>query len=116
MSISSDDDIDSTELEGEYDSEPDSDVDMRMEDHVDAPDGVVLDGDVDMERDGEDEEDEEEEVGKEEEEVDDDEEKDDNEDEDNGKEHRTIGQGDMVITSADDADTMVDNQPTVLPE
>jgi hypothetical protein len=38
------------------------------------------------------------------------------EDEDNGKEPRTIGQGEMVNTSADDADTMVDDQPTVLPE
>jgi hypothetical protein len=39
-----------------------------------------------------------------------------NEDEDNGKEPRTIGQGEMVNTSADDADNMVDPQPTVLPE
>jgi hypothetical protein len=29
---------------------------MRMEDYVDAPDGVDLDGDVDMERDGHDDE------------------------------------------------------------
>jgi len=32
------------------------------------------------------------------------------------KEPRTIGQGEMVNTSADDVDTMVDDQPIVLPE
>jgi len=31
------------------------------------------------------------------------------EDEDNGKEPRTIGQGEMVNTLADDADTMLDD-------
>jgi hypothetical protein len=41
---------------------------------------------------------------------------DEEEDEDNGKEPRTIGQGEMVNTSADDVDTMVDDEPTVLPE
>jgi hypothetical protein len=85
-------------------------VDMRMEDDVDAPDGVDLDGDMDMERDGDDEEEDEEEE---------DEEKEDEEedkDEDDGKEPRTIGQGEMVNTSADDVDTMVDDQPIVLPE
>jgi len=41
---------------------------------------------------------------------------DEQEDEDNGKEPRTIGQGEMVNTSADATDTMVDDQPTVLPE
>jgi len=46
--------------------------------------------------------------------VDEDEEED--KDEDDGKEPRTIGQGEMVHTSADDVDTMVDNQPIVLPE
>ena len=81
-----------------------------MKNDVDAPDGVDLDSNVDMERDVEDEEDEEEEDEKEEEEVDEDEE------EDNGKEPQTIGQGGMVNTSADDADTMVDHQPTMLPE
>jgi len=115
VSIPSEDDTDSTESDGEYDSECDSDVDMRMEDdEVDAPDGVDLDGDVDMERDSEDEEDEEAEDEMEEEEVD--EEEDEAEDEDNGKELSTIGQGEMVNTSADNADTMVDDQPTVLPE
>jgi len=83
-----------------------------MEDDVGAPDGIDIDGDVDMERDGEDGEDEEEEDEREEEVVDEDEE----EDEDNGKEPRTIGQGEMVNTSADDVDTMVDDEPTVLPE
>jgi len=127
VSISSDDDTDSTEKsDGEYDSEHDSDVDMCMEDDVDAPDGVDFDGDVDMERDGDDdeeedneeedneEEDEEKEDEEEVEEEDEDEEQD--KDEDDGKEPRTIGQGEMVNTSADDADTMVDNERTVLPE
>jgi hypothetical protein len=45
--------------------------------------------------------------------VDEDEEED--EDEDNGKEPRTIGLGEMVNISADNADTMVDDQPTVPP-
>jgi hypothetical protein len=38
------------------------------------------------------------------------------EDEDNGKEPLTIGQGEMVNISADHVDTMVDDEPTVLPE
>jgi hypothetical protein len=110
VSISSDDDTNSTKSDGEYDSE--LDVDMCMQDNVGAPDSVDIDGNVDMETDGDDGEDEEEEYEKEEEVVDEDEEK----DEDNGKEPRTIGQGEMVNTSADDVDTMVDNVPTVLPE
>jgi hypothetical protein len=81
---------------------------------VDAPDSIDLDSDVDMERDGEDEQHEEEEDEKEEEVVDEDEEED--EDEDNGKEPQTIGQGEMVNTPADNADTAVDDQPTMLPE
>jgi len=112
--MSSDDDTDSTEeSDREYDSERDSDVDLHMEDDVDAPDSIDLDGDVDMERDGDDEEedDEAEEDEKEEEEQD----EDNDEDEDDGKEPRTIGQREMVNTSADDVDTMVDNQPTVRP-
>jgi hypothetical protein len=111
VSSSSVDDTDSTESYGEYDSELHSDVDMRMEDDEDTPDGVDLDGDGDLERDGEDEEDEEKE---EEEEVDEDEKED--EDEDNGKEPGTIGQGKMLNPSANDAVTMVHDQPTVLPE
>jgi hypothetical protein len=112
VSISSDDDTDSTEKsDSEYDSELDPDVDMRMEDDVDAPDAVDLNGDVDMERDGDDDEEENEE--EEDEEKEDEEE---NKDEDDGKEPQTIGQGEMVNTSADNADTMVDDEPTVLPE
>jgi hypothetical protein len=110
VSISSDEDTGSTKSDGEYDSE--LDVDMCMEDDVGKLDGVDLDGNVDLERDGEDVEDEEEKDEKEEEVVDEDEE----EDEENGKEPRTIGQGEMVNTSADDADTMADDKPTLLPE
>jgi len=84
-----------------------------MEDDEDAPDGVDLDGDVDMEWDCEHEEHEEEEDEKKEEVVVDENQE---EDENNGKESRTIGQGEMVNSSDDNADTMVDNEPTVLPE
>jgi hypothetical protein len=112
VSISSDDDTNSTESDGEYDSECHSDVDLGMENAVDAPDGVDLAGDVDMERDSQDEEDEEEEDEKEEEVVD----QDGEEDEDNGRESQMIGQGEMVNSSADDADTMVGDEPTVPPE
>jgi len=84
-----------------------------MEDDVDAPDGVDLDGDVHMEWDVEDEEDDEEEDEMEEDEK---EEEVVDEDEDNGKEPRTISLGEMVNTFADDADSTVDNQPTVGPE
>jgi hypothetical protein len=86
-----------------------------MEDDVDAPDGVDLDGDGDMERDDDDEEEEDEKKENEKEEVVDEDEEEDK-DEDDGKEPRTIGQGEMVNTSADDVDTMVDDQPIVLPE
>jgi len=68
-----------------------------------------------MERDGDDEKEEDEKKeDEEEEEVDEDEEED--KDEDDGKEPRTIGQGEIVNTSADDVDIMVDDQPIVLPE
>ena len=108
MSNSSDDDTDSTEeSDSEFDSELDPDVDMRMEDDVDAPDGVDLDSDVDMESDGDDEVEEDEQEEHEEEE---------DEDKDDGKEPRTIGQGEMVNTLADDVDTTVDGKPIVLPE
>jgi len=40
VSISSDDDTDTTESDGKYDPEHDPDVAMRMEDDVDAPDGI----------------------------------------------------------------------------
>jgi hypothetical protein len=59
---------------------------MSMENDADSPDGVDIDGNVDMERYSEEGEDEEEEDEREEEGVDEDEE----EDEDNGKEPLTI--------------------------
>jgi len=124
VSISSDDDTDSTQKsDGKYDSEHDSDVDMRMEDDVDAPCAVDLDGDVDMERDGDDEEeedeveeDEEEEDEEEEDEEEEDEDEEQDEDDDDGKEPRTIGQGEMANELADDVDTILEDQPIVLPE
>jgi len=118
MSIFSDDDTDSTEdLVGKYESEHDPDVDMCMEDDVDALDGVDSDGDVDIQRDGdnEEEEDEEDEDEKEEDE-DEKEDEDEEEDEDDGKELRIISQGEMLITLADNVDTTVDDQPIVLSE
>jgi len=113
--ISSDDDTDSTESDSECDSEHDPDVDMRMEDDVDAPDGVDLDGHVYIEKNGDDEEekDEEEEIKVVEDEK---EEEEENEDEDDGKKPQTISQGEIVNTSADDIDTMVEHQPIVLPD
>jgi len=114
VSIASDDDTDSTESDYESGSERDSHVTMCMEGGVDALNSVDLASGVDMDGDGEDEEDEDDEDEKEEEQVDEEEDKD--EDEDNSKEPQTIGQGQMVYTSADDADTMVDDQSTVLPE
>ena len=123
MSISSDDITDSTESDSEYDSEDDSDVDMRMEDDLDAPDGVALDSNMDMEWEGDDEEPEDEEEEneekedeQEEEEEEEDEDEEEDKDEDDGKEPQMIGQGEMVNTSADDRDTMVDDQRIVLPE
>jgi hypothetical protein len=114
LSISSGDDTYSTESHGEYDSERDCDVGMRMEHDVDPPDSIDLDGDVVMELDGENAEDEEEEDEKEEVVMDEGEQED--EDEDNGKQPWKIGQGEMVNTSADNADMMVDDQPTMPPE
>jgi hypothetical protein len=108
MSISSEDDTESTESDGKYDSELDPNVDMRMDDDVDAPDGIELEGDVDIERDSDNDEEDDEEK-EDEEEVED-------QHEDDGKEPQTLGQGEMVNTSADDVDTMVDNQAIVLPE
>jgi len=106
VSIPSDDDTDYTEeSDSEFDSDLEPDVDMRMEDDVDALDSVDLDGDVDMQRDSDDEVEEDEQDENEEE-----------EDEDDGKESRTIGQGGMVNTSADDVDTMLEDQAIVLPE
>jgi hypothetical protein len=112
MSVSSDDDTDSTEKsDSEFDSDLDPDVDMHMEDNVDAPDGIQLEGDVDIERDGDNDQGEDQE---EEDEMKEDEEED--KDEKDGKEPQRIGQGEIVNTSVDNADTMVDDEPTVLPE
>jgi hypothetical protein len=122
MSISSDHDTDSTEnSDSDYNSEHDSDVDMRLEDDVDAPDGIPIDGKVDMETDGdddkeEDDEEEDREVEDEEEMEEEDEGDEEDKDEDDPKDPRTIGQRQMVNTSPDDANTKVDNEPTVLPE
>jgi len=119
VSISSDDDTYSTvESDGEYNSDHDSDVDMCMQDDMDAPCSIDLDGDADMARDGdnekEDDQEEEDEEEKDEEYDDEDEEQD--EDEDDGNEPRTIGQGEMVNLSADNVDTIIDDHPIVLPE
>jgi hypothetical protein len=106
VSISSDDDTDSTEeSDSEFDSERDPDVDMCMQDDVAAPDGRDSDGYVDIEMEGNDEVEEDEQEEDEEE-----------EDENDAKEPRTIGQGEMVNASADDVDIMVDDQPIVLRE
>ena len=110
MSIPPNDDTDSTDSDCDYNSE--LDVDMCVEDDVDAPYSIDIDGDVDIEREGEDGEPTEEEDETEEEVVDDDEE----EDEDNGTEPRTISQGEMVNTFADNVDTMVYDEPTAQPE
>jgi hypothetical protein len=59
----------------------------------------------------EDEEEEDEEV-----EEDEDEDEEEDQDEDDGTDPRTLGQGEMVNTSADDVETIVDDQPIVLPE
>jgi len=86
-----------------------------MEDDVDAPDGDDLDGNVDMERKSHDEE-EEDEKEREEEEVVVDEDEEENKDEDDGKEPRTIGQGAVVNLTADCVDSMLGDQPIMLPE
>jgi hypothetical protein len=126
VSIFSDDDPDSTKLDGEYASGLDPDGDMRMEDDLETLDSVELDGDVDIERDGDDKEEEDEEAEDEKKEDEEEEEEEvvvvvdvdeeDDKDEDDGKEAQMIGQGAMVNTSADDVANMVDDQPIVLPE
>jgi len=106
VSISSDDDTDSTESNGKYHVERDPDVDMCMQDDVDALDGVDLDSNVDMERDGdgEEEEDQEEENQPKEDEEEkkedekDEEEEEEDKDDDDGKEPQMIGQGELVNT------------------
>ena len=102
-------------LEGEYDSNHGPDVDMPMQDDVDAGDGVDIDGDVDIEWDGDDEEEEnQEEEGK----VDKDEkeEEDEHEHEDDGKKQWTIRQGERVNISGENVSTMEDNQRYLLPQ
>jgi hypothetical protein len=109
------------ESASENNSDQDSDVDMGMENDLDAPDSIDLDSNVDMERDGEDEK-EEDEVDDNKEEEDEDEEKDMVEDEeeikaeDDGKEPRKIGQGEMVNSLADEVCTLLYDQPVVLSE
>jgi len=68
-----------------------------------------------MDRDGDNEQKQDEEEEDEEEE-DDDENKEEDEDEDNGIEPWPIGQGEMVNTSAANVDTMVEDQPSLVPE
>jgi len=90
-----------------------------MQNDVNALDGIDLNGDMNLERhsDNEDEDNEPEEDQKEEDEHEkEDEHEHEHEDEDDGKEHRTICQGEMVYTLADDVDTMIDCQPILLPE
>jgi len=92
---------------------------MRMEDDVDAPDGVDLDGHVDMEMDCDDEEEEDEEEDdkdEENEEEKEEEEDEEDEDEDDGHEPRMIHLGELANASADDVDTIVDDQPLVSAE
>jgi len=84
---------------------------MHTEDDVNALDRIDSDSNVDMERDGDDKK-EEDEVDKDEE-VEEEEDEDKDEDEDDGKQPHTIGQGEMVNTSAGNVDTMVDDLPTV---
>jgi hypothetical protein len=108
MPISSDDDTDSTEVSGcALDSDLAPDVDIRIEDEVDAPDGIELDCDVDMDRDGDNEVQEVEYKYDEEEE---------DENEDDGIEPGTIGQEEVVNTSHEVVDSMVDAQRMVLHE
>jgi hypothetical protein len=98
-----------------------------MEDDVDAPYGMDLNGDVDIERDSDDEEEEDkeeedkkeedkEEEDKEEEDEEEEDEMEEDEDEDDRKDPWTIGQQEIVNISADDVDTMVDNQAIVRSE
>ena len=77
--------------------------------------GVNLDSDVHIEMDSTNEEKEDKEKEDKEEEDEDEKDEDEDEDEDDGKERWTIGQGEIVNSSADNVDTMVDNDPIVLP-
>ena len=93
---------------------------MPIVDDVDVPAGVDSYSDLDIEKDGDDDEEddepeEDEEKEAEEEVEEEDEYGEEDKDEDAGKELRTIGQGEMVNTSTNDSDTMVDYEPTMLP-
>ena len=85
---------------------------------MNAPYGVDTHSDVHLGKDSDDEEEEDKEEDdkeeKDEEKEDEDEEEDDHKDD--GKEHQMIGQGEMVNTSPDNVDTMVDNEAIVLYE
>jgi hypothetical protein len=99
------------ESDSEYDLEHHSDVDLHLEDDGEAPHSIDLPGDVNMETnfvtDYEEEEEEEEEQ---EEDVD----KETDVNEDVGKEPQTIGQEEMVNSSADAVDTTIDYQPVII--
>jgi len=93
---------------------------MRIVDDVNVPAGVDLYGDLHMEKDSDDDEEddepEEDEEKEDEEEVEEEDEYgEEDKGEDAGKEPRTVGQGEMVNTSTNDSDTMVDYEPTMLP-
>ena len=77
---------------------------------MDAPDGVDLDGDLDMECVGDNDEEIDKEKEDEEEVKDEGEDEEEEVDEDDGKEPQTLGQEEMVNTLADDVDTMVEDQ------
>jgi len=109
----------SDELDGKYVSEHYPDVEQHTHANVDTPDDIDFNGDVNFETDGldkkvDDEEEPEEEVQAKMEEEDKEEEEDNYEDD--GKEPLTMGQGEMVKTSDDNIDTMVDDQSILLPE
>jgi hypothetical protein len=89
---------------------------MSKEDVVDAPDGIDLVGDVNRDRAGDDKSEQDETVEDEDNQDEEQEEEEEDHNEDYGKEPQTIGQGEMVNSSAHNVDTIEDNQPTVLPE
>jgi len=114
-----DNDNDSTERSySEYDEQHHSEVDMRMQDNVDATEGINSDSDVDIERNHDDYEVADEEEENEESEDADEEHADteEDEDEDAAIEPPIIIQGEMVNTSVNGVDTMVDSQPIMLAE
>lgn len=114
MSICLDDDTNSTEqLDGNYAPDHDSSMEMHMDNTRDAQYGVDLNDDVDIQMDSDNEE---EESGEEDDEKDEDEDEEKDGDEHNGKEPQMIAQGGMVNTLADDADSMLNTQPIILPK